>query len=68
MNIPYQSLDPDTLRTLLEEIVTRNGTDYGAREMTLDEKISQALHALETGKARIEFDVNSETCSLVVCE
>ena len=68
MNIPYQSLDPDTLQSLLEEIVTRDGTDYGAVELTLEQKIDQALLALKAGKLCIKYDVLTETCSLVVQE
>lgn len=68
MKIPYQSIDPETLHALLEEIVTRDGTDYGAIEFSLEQKITQALGALENGKACIEFNVITETCSLVMHE
>lgn len=64
MRIPFQSLEPETLRLLLEEIITREGTDYGAREYSLEEKLAQAMQALETGQVIIEYDVKSETCTL----
>ena len=66
MKIPYQSLDPETLQALLEEIITRDGTDYGEVELTLEQKITQALRALEEGKACIKFNVKTETCSLAM--
>ena len=68
MKIPYQSLDPETLQSLLGEIVTRDGTDYGAVELTLEQKIDQALCALKAGKVCIKYDVLTETCSLVMQE
>jgi len=29
MEIPYKKLAPDVLRAVIEEFVTREGTDYG---------------------------------------
>jgi uncharacterized protein YheU (UPF0270 family) len=29
--VPHTALAPDVLRRLIEEFVTRDGTDYGAR-------------------------------------
>ena len=56
MDIPYQQLQPETLRALIEEFVTRSGTDYGAREASLEAKVEQVLRQLETSKAQIVFD------------
>lgn len=64
MEIPYQSLNPQILTEMLKEIVTRDGTDYGLEEKTLEEKVSAALNAIEQGKAYLHWDVESETASL----
>ncbi len=65
MEIPYQRLSPDALRGLLEEFVTRDGTDYGARERTLEEKVAAVRGQLERGEAVIVFDPTSGLCNIV---
>ena len=66
--IPYQSLDPDTLTAMLEEFVTRDGTDYGEFEATLSVRVGQVRHQLESEKAAIVFDADEETFSIVPSE
>ncbi|MBE2898745.1 YheU family protein [Pasteurellaceae bacterium TAE3-ERU1] len=51
MIIPWQSLNHDTLENVLESIVLREGTDYGAHELTLAEKTARLRRALECGRA-----------------
>lgn len=68
MDIPWESLDKDTLTRLLTEIVTRDGTDYGAREITTDAKVAAALKSLMSGKAQLFWDDESETASLIPTE
>jgi uncharacterized protein YheU (UPF0270 family) len=58
-------LSPDTLRGLVEEFVTRDGTDYGAVERGAEEKIAQVLAQLAAGAARIVFDPETETANIV---
>ena len=65
MEIPWESLDQDVLKNLLDEIVTRDGTDYGEVERTRRQKIDQLLTALNTGNAIIHWDVDSETASII---
>lgn len=65
IQIPWQSLDTDTLSRLLEEIVTRDGTDYGVNEKSTWERLQQARSALETGRAVLVWNEETETASLV---
>lgn len=65
MIIPYQDLPEDTLARLLEEIATRDGTDYGAEEFTLEAKVSHLQQALNSKKAVLWFDQESESCAVV---
>jgi uncharacterized protein YheU (UPF0270 family) len=46
--------------------VLREGTDYGAREFSHEEKVGQVLAALERGEARILFDPVTQTVTLQV--
>lgn len=56
IEVPHRELAPDTLRRVVEEFVTRAGTDYGLHEKTLDEKVADVMRQLERGEARIVFD------------
>ncbi len=68
MQIPKDQLDPETLRRLVEEYVSREGTDYGEREYTLEEKIAAVMHELDRREAVIVFDPETETCNIIRAE
>ena len=65
MEIPYQRLSESALRGLIEEFVTRDGTDYGETEIPLDRKVAQVRSQLERGEVCVVFDPASETSSIV---
>ena len=52
MLIPHDLLEADTLNNLLEDFVTREGTDNGD-ETPLDVRVERARHALRRGEAVI---------------
>ena len=66
MEIPFQSLNPTTLQNLIEERVTRDGTDYGEQEASLEEKVRQVKAQLQSGKAYILYDEELETCEILL--
>jgi len=68
VEIPRDRLDPQTLRSLLEEYVSREGTDYGEHTFDLDQKISHVMKQLENGEALIVFDPETESCNIVAKE
>ena len=41
VNVPQERLDAGVLSALLEDYTTRDGTYYGWRERTLEEKVKQ---------------------------
>ncbi|MFO7749308.1 MAG: YheU family protein [Desulfobacteraceae bacterium] len=65
IKIPYTELSPEALHGVIEEFVTRDGTDYGEIEVCLETKISQVLGQLKAGKAEVFFDRKSETCNII---
>ncbi len=65
LKIPYDQLNSETLRGVIEEFVTRDSTDYGEFEVSLETKISQVLGQLKSGKAVIVFDQATETCNIL---
>lgn len=65
IEIPYTSLAPGTLRAVVEEFITREGTDYGVRERSLEDKVEDVMRQLRRGEVRIWFDPESNTVNLV---
>ncbi len=61
-------LERYVLQALLEEFASRDGTDYGMREYTLDQKISQLRRQLEASELLILYDADSEEWDLVNAE
>lgn len=65
IEVPHDSLQPATLRALIEEFVTRDTTDYGVRMRTLDEKVADVMRQLERGEAAVVFDPRAEAVNIV---
>lgn len=65
VEIPMESVSADALHGLVESYVLREGTDYGAAEVSLEAKISQVLKQLKRGDVKIVFDPASESFDLL---
>ncbi len=65
MIIPPKSLDPQTLRNIIEEYVTREGTDYGDIELTIEDKVVAVQAKLNTGEVLIVYIESSESVNIV---
>jgi uncharacterized protein YheU (UPF0270 family) len=63
--VPMTALPPETLRALVEEFVTRDGTDYGTYERSLDDKVRDVMRQLARDDARIVYDPASQTTNIV---
>lgn len=63
--IPHEELSAETLRGVVESFVLREGTDYGEREVLLEQKVAHVIRQLERGEARILFDPGSESIDIV---
>lgn len=68
MIIPADTLAPETLRAVIENVITREGTDYGELEFSLEEKVAQILLLIEHKKTVIVFDEESESVALMDTE
>ena len=60
-----EQLSPGALRGLVEEYVTREGTDYGQGDWSLEEKVAQVFRQIDCGEAKIVFDLELESASVV---
>ncbi len=63
--VPWDRLAAATLTSVIEEFVTREGTEYGATDVPLDTKVREVRRQLEKGDVVVVFDAKSETVSLV---
>jgi uncharacterized protein YheU (UPF0270 family) len=61
VRIPYKQLSPSALRAIVEEFVTRDGTDHSSVET----RIKTVLRHLEAGQVEVHFDHETETCNIV---
>ena len=61
MIIPYQKLSPEALREIIEEFVTRSGTELTDGEVMIE----QVERRLEKGKIVITYDPEAGTCNIV---
>lgn len=64
--IPHTELATDVLRAVVESFVLREGTDYGEKEFSLDQKVARVIGQLERGEAQILFDPETESVAIVV--
>ena len=64
--VPASALSQDALDSLVQEFVTREGTDYGLREYSLEEKVKSVQRQLERGEVVIAFDLEQESATLVL--
>ena len=60
LKIPHEKLEPESLQALIEEFVTREGTDYGKIEVSFEQKVAQVRSQLMSGQAIILFDVDTQ--------
>jgi uncharacterized protein YheU (UPF0270 family) len=61
LQIPPERLTPETLAALIEEFVTRQGTDLADSA----EKAAQVRRLLARGDIVIVFDEATQTCNIV---
>lgn len=65
VEVPASMLTPEALRGVVDAFILREGTDYGEREHSHEEKVAQVLAVLKRGEARIVFDPATETVTLL---
>jgi hypothetical protein len=64
MEIPYKKLAPSVLRAVIEEFVTREGTEYGVNDFSIDSKVARVTRQLEEGLIYLSYDSESDSCHL----
>lgn len=65
MIIPWQELAPETLDSLIESFVLREGTDYGEHERSLGQKVSDVKRQLKSGDVVLVWSELHETVNIM---
>jgi len=66
--IPVNKLSHKALRGVIEEFITRDGTDYAEREVPMESKFRHVKYKLESGSAVLIFDDESETTNIFLAD
>ncbi|MDZ7868184.1 MAG: YheU family protein [Rheinheimera sp.] len=65
MLIPWQQINDETLQRLIESYVLREGTDYGAEEVSLADKANAVLQQIQRGQVLILYSELHESVDLL---
>ena len=63
--VPWKDIPAATLDNLIEEFVTRDGTDYGDTEILTATKVEQVRQQLKRGEASVVFDEATESVGVM---
>ncbi len=66
--IPVNKLSPEALRGVIEEFISRSGTDYGETEVPMETKFGQVKYKLENGSAVLVYDDETETTNIFLAD
>jgi len=62
--IPVNKLSAEALKGVVDEFISRNGTDYGETEASPETKFRQVKQKLESGLAVLIYDDEAETTNI----
>ena len=62
--IPVNKLSPEALQNVINEFISRDGTDYGEMEISPETIFRHVKQKLETGLAVLIFDDKTETTNI----
>jgi len=62
--IPVNELSSEALQEVIEEFISRDGTDYGERDVPMETKFRQVKYKLENGLAVLIFDDETGTTNI----
>ena len=62
--IPVNKLSPEALQGIINEFISRDGTDYGEVEVSWETKFRHVKDKLKNGSAVLIFDDETETTNI----
>jgi uncharacterized protein YheU (UPF0270 family) len=64
MHIPHTQLSSVALRAVIEEFVSRDGTDH----TSVERRIENVMRELDAGRVELHFDAETATCNILLVE
>jgi uncharacterized protein len=64
--IPVNKLSSEALQGVINEFISRDGTDYGEMEISPETNFRHVKDKLETGSAVLIFDDETETTNILL--
>jgi len=65
MIIPLEQLSSETLAAIIEDFILREGTEYGAEDISKQAKIAQVKEQLEQGSAVLVYSELHESVNIL---
>ncbi len=59
IEVPFQQIPKEQLIALIEEFITREGTDYGFEECTVSDQVQRAMAQLSDKQIKVFFNIDS---------
>ncbi len=66
VEVPYDQIEPEILRVMIEEYITRDGTFYGEVEMAMQDKVDMVINQLKSGESAITWDLYLQTGTIIL--
>ena len=66
MIVPYEKLSREALKGLIEEFVTRDGTDSGYIQKGLDQNVDMVINQLRRGDAVVVYDTKTGSANIAL--
>jgi hypothetical protein len=66
--IPVNKLSAKALRGVIEEFISRAGTDYGEKDVPMETKFKHVKCKLENGSVVLIFDDETETTNIFLAD
>lgn len=68
VTVPWRELSETALNGVIEAFVLREGTEYGAQDYALEDKVAQVRRQLERGEAEVRYDAKSGSVTIAPSE
>jgi len=65
INIEPKSLSSEAMEGLIKEFILREGTDYGTKVYTLEEKVQKIYNQINSNYVSIVYDIENESTTLI---
>jgi uncharacterized protein YheU (UPF0270 family) len=63
--VPHRELSEEALQGLLEEFVSRDGTDSGYTKLSLQQRVDQVRRQLDRGEAVMVYNPATQSANII---